>query len=194
MTRHSFPILLAMAFSTLMLSACSSLLKTDGPDHLDSLKHWDIAGKISIKTPQDAATGFLSWNQDVHKYQIFITGPLGQGSTKINGSKSKTELLLPGWDSPAVAESPELLMSQYLGWNFPIQDIHYWIKGQLAPGSDFTIKTDDYGMTESLSQHGWKIDYSRFQQYGDYWLPGRVKISGYDHRFILAISKWTVYD
>lgn len=185
-------LLLLLAIT--LMSGCAGLMPKTDTDHLDRLTHWDINGKISIKTPADAATGILTWNQDRDQYQIFITGPLGQGSTRIKGSGERTELLLPGWDKAVVADTPEHLMEHYLGWNFPIQDIHYWIKGQPAPNANFTIKTDEYGMTESLAQHGWTIDYSRFQQFGGYWLPGRVKISGYDHRFILAISKWTVYD
>jgi len=189
---------LRLLLSTLILTGltgCASLINTDSNEHaLSQLERWDITGKISIRSPNEAATGYLSWNQNGSRYELFISGPLGQGSTSIKGNDQQTQLLLPGWQHPQTAENPETLMQQHLGWHFPIQDIFYWIKGQPAPGTEFTLKQDDYGMTESLTQHGWRIEYSRYQQHQTYWLPGRVSIKGHDHRFILSINKWTVYD
>jgi len=186
-------LLWPLLMSVTLLSGCS-LIQLSNQETLSKLDHWNIQGKISIRSPQDAVTGYLNWKQEGSGYDIFITGPLGQGSTSIKGKPGRTELQLPGWKQPQIAEAPEVLMQHYLGWNFPIQDIFHWIKGQPAPGADFTIKKNDYGMTESLQQHGWGVEYSRYQQQNDHWLPGRIKITGHDHRFILSINQWTVYD
>ena len=75
LSRPWLPLWLLLTTS-LFLNGCSSLLKPNDTEQLTSLNHWDVAGKISIKTPDNAATGFLSWNQNTPDYQIFITGPL----------------------------------------------------------------------------------------------------------------------
>lgn len=160
----------------------------------EQLSHWDLRGKLSVRTPNETVTGFISWNQSNDRYDIFITGPFGQGSTTLSGDAHRITLNLPGWKSPRTSTNPAALMQQYLGWQFPIEDVRYWVKAQPHPDYPSDIATDNYGLTESITQHGWDIDYSRYQQQGNYWLPGRLKITGHNHRFILVINDWVVHD
>jgi outer membrane lipoprotein LolB len=158
---------------------------------LNTLQQWQVRGKLSVISPNDAVTGYLTWQQDKEEFDLFLSGPFGQGSSRLVGNSSQATLTLPNQD-PVNAPSAEYLMAQYLGWNFPVLDLRYWVKGQPSPHTTFTEVRNTLGLLESLQQHGWKVEFSRYQRQADTWLPGRVKIMGNDFKFIFAIKEWSI--
>ena len=190
------PLLWGLLF--LMLSGCAALRPQGGQEHLQDrlsqLQHWQVRGKMSVRTPDDSATGYLDWKQDGRSYDIYIAGPLGQGATRLTGDSKHAALTLPGWDEPREAESAEELMLLYMGWNFPVSDIRYWVKGQASPRGDAITEYDESGLLSRMEQYGWEITYSRYSQQSGYWVPGLVKVSGYDFRFTFSIREWTLHD
>ncbi len=180
------------------LSGCAVLMPSQGKDTLQAnlaeLKHWQVRGKLSVRSPDDSVTGYLDWDQNKRDYDIYIAGPFGQGATRLSGVPHSASLTLPGWDAPQFAESPEELMETYMGWNFPVSDIRYWVKGQPSPNAKSSAEFDEYGLLSVLRQHGWEIRYSRYQQQNGYWLPSLVKVTGHDFRFTFSIREWTLHD
>ncbi|MDF1763970.1 MAG: lipoprotein insertase outer membrane protein LolB, partial [Oleibacter sp.] len=193
----------AALLCALLLSACASFRPQGGQetlqDQLGALSHWQVRGKMSVRTPDDSATGYLDWKQNGREFDMYIAGPLGQGATRLTGDANMAALTLPGWEGARYAESPEQLMQMYMGWNFPVSDIRYWVKGQASESTfsqstdsanstpAITTEYDDYGLLSQMTQHGWVITYSRYSQYKGQWLPGLVKMSGYDFKFIFSI-------
>jgi outer membrane lipoprotein LolB len=159
---------------------------------LNTLQQWQVRGKLSVVSPNEAVTGYLTWQQDKEDFDLFLSGPFGQGSSRLVGNNNQATLTLPNQD-PVNAPSAEYLMARYLGWNFPVLDLRYWVKGQPSPHTTFTEVRNTLGLLESLQQHGWKVEFSRYQRQGDTWLPGRVKIIGNDFKFIFAIKEWSIY-
>jgi outer membrane lipoprotein LolB len=158
---------------------------------LNTLQQWQVRGKLSVVSPNDAVTGYLTWQQDKEDFDLFLSGPFGQGSSRLVGNNSQATLTLPN-QYPVNAPSAEYLMARYLGWDFPVLDLRYWVKGQPSPHTTFTEVRNTLGLLESLKQHGWKVEFSRYQRQGDTWLPGRVKIIGKDFKFIFAIKEWSI--
>ena len=187
-----------IAALALILAGCAAFRPQGGQEHLQDrlsqLDHWQVRGKMSVRTPDDGATGYLDWQQNDREFDIYIAGPLGQGATRLSGDKASAQLTLPGWDEPRSADSPEELMLLYMGWNFPVSDIRYWVKGQPSPRGDAETQYDDTGLLSQMNQYGWEIRYSRYSQQNGYWVPGLVKVSGYDFRFTFSIREWTLYD
>ncbi|MCA6063595.1 lipoprotein insertase outer membrane protein LolB [Thalassolituus marinus] len=180
----------------LLLGGCASLTPSGGQhslqNQLSDLDNWQVRGKLSVVTPDDSMTGYLTWEQEKRHYDLFISGPFGAGASRLSGNHKQAELTLPGWDKARTARSPEALMLQYMGWNFPVSDIRYWVKGQPSPAGKPAAEFDEHGLLSRLQQHGWDIRYSRYQQHNGYWLPGLIKISGYDFRFVFSIKEWTL--
>ena len=180
---------------SLGLSGCSLFnLQQDSQQlekQLNQIQQWQVRGKLSVVTPEDAVTGFLTWHQDHEDFDLFISGPFGQGSSRLVGNNGKASLTLPSKE-PVHAPSAEYLMARYLGWQFPVLDIRYWVKGQASPNSSSTEVRDEMGLLESLHQHDWQVLFSRYQRQGDTWLPGRIKMIGHNFKFIFAIKEWTI--
>lgn len=160
-------------------------------NQLNQIQNWQVRGKLSVVSNDDAATGYLTWQQDKEEFDLFLSGPLGQGASRLVGKNGKASLTLPSKE-PVYAPSAEYLMQHYLGWQFPVMDIRYWVKGQASPNSASTEVRDSLGLLESLQQHGWQVQFSRYQRQGEVWLPGRIKIIGHDFKFIFAIKEWTI--
>jgi outer membrane lipoprotein LolB len=179
------------------LSGCSIFnLQQDSQQlqrQLNKIQQWQVRGKLSVVSPSDAVTGYLTWQQDKEDFDLFLSGPFGQGSSRLVGNNGQATLTLPN-QKPVNAPSAEYLMARYLGWQFPVSDIRYWVKGQASPNSAFTEVRDSLGLLESLQQHGWHVQFSRYQRQGDTWLPGRVKMIGHNFKFIFAIKEWSIHD
>ncbi|GGY38044.1 outer-membrane lipoprotein LolB [Bacterioplanes sanyensis] len=174
-----------------LLTGCASLGPSpNGGAHND--QNWLVRGKLSVTTPEDTVTGYLSWEQQQQAYDLFISGPLGQGASRLTGNDRFAELTLPGWERPQRAPSAEHLLQHYMGWTFPVQNVRYWVQGQPSPGEQTKVQRDEQGRLISLQQHGWLIRYSRYSRQGQRWLPGLIKVSGHNHRFVFAIKEWTL--
>jgi outer membrane lipoprotein LolB len=182
-------------FIGMSLSGCSIFdLQQDSQvleEQLNTLQQWQVRGKLSVVSPDDSVTGYLTWQQDKEEFDLFLSGPFGQGSSRLVGNNSQATLTLPN-QVPVNAPSAEYLMARYLGWIFPVLDLRYWVKGQPSPHTPFTEVRNTLGLLESLQQHGWKVEFSRYQRQADTWLPGRVKILGNDFKFIFAIKEWSI--
>jgi len=179
------------------LSGCSIFkLQQDSQqleNQLNKIQKWQVRGKLSVVSPDDSATGYLTWLQDDENFDLFLSGPFGQGSSRLVGNNGQASLTLPSQE-PVHAPSAEYLMARYLGWQFPVLDIRYWVKGQASPHSNSTEERDSMGLLAGLQQHGWQVEFSRYQLQGGTWLPGRIKIKGHKFKFIFAIKEWTIND
>jgi outer membrane lipoprotein LolB len=177
------------------LSGCSLYsLQQDSQQlqiQLNQIQQWQVRGKLSVVSPDNAVTGYLTWQQNKQEFDLFLSGPFGQGSSRLVGNSSQATLTLPNQE-PVKAPSAEYLMARYLGWQFPVSNIRYWVKGQASPHSNFTEVRNNLGLLESLQQHGWQVEFSRYQRQAETWLPGRVKITGYNFKFIFAIKEWAI--
>lgn len=180
---------------SLSLSGCSLLdLKQDSKvldSKLSQIQHWQVRGKLSVINKGEAVTGFLTWQQNQQTFDIFLSGPFGQGSSHLVGNEQQASLTLPGKET-VHASSANALMEQFVGWRFPVLDVRHWVKGQASPSSTATEVRNSMGLLDQLQQHGWQVKFSRYQRIDDNWLPGRVKIIGNEFTFILAIKEWDI--
>jgi len=174
----------AAAFcSVFILSACSSLLKAPDTEQ----QKWRIEGKLGITTPEESLSGFLIWEQNQDEYNIHVSGPLGQGSTQINGDDD--EVILTQGKHQIQSDDPGRLIYEQMGWHFPITNLRYWIVGEASPLSTAQSQYDGERLSE-LMQDNWKVEYFRYDSYTG--LPSRLRISQGDWRFLLVIKRWSV--
>lgn len=181
----------------MLLTGCSIFSVQQDTQGLSALTDFQVRGKLSVRTPEDSNTGYLTWQQEDNHFDLFISGPFGQGASRLTGDENSATITLPGKD-PVTASSARQLMARYLGWQFPVLDLRYWVKGQASPAAKATELRDEQGLMTSLSQHGWLVEFSRYSKQGALWLPGKVKItnlsqqSQQSYRFIFVIKEWAL--
>lgn len=186
------------------MSACSLIPqgKTPAPaatysweEHqlnVSQMTHWVATGKIGIRTPEDSQSASLFWQQDQQAYTISIKGPLGQGGASISGDQYSATLEIPGEQAMA-AGSPEELLSLRLGWEIPVKEAQYWIKGIPAPGSKYDSVLYENRLAR-LTQQGWDIEYQHYIESDNTSLPGKLTLSREALKLTLIISNWRRID
>lgn len=183
----------------LLLSGCSGLTPqqqqpiTERPwsEHYQALlaaDSWQLSGKIGIRSPQESHSANLFWQQLQQHYLIELSGPLGQGGARIEGNTDGISIDIAG-EEPLWAATPEALMEQTLGWQFPVQDIRYWVRGIPAPGSYYDLSLKQQ-LAHKLTQNGWEISYLRYNYQNEFAFPEKLTISRNNLRLTIIAKEW----
>ncbi len=184
------------SFCCLTLVACSSVdtqppvTTTSWEEHqaaVNRLQSWDINGKIGIITQDSSNSASLKWRQEDLAYQIDIHGPLGQGGASIQGTPGNVTVNISG-EGVFEGPSPEYILYQQLGWDIPISDIYWWIRGLPAPDKEFLHRLENNRL-KALQQNGWDIQYLRYNNL-EPALPRKLKLTRNGLKITLIVHNW----
>lgn len=190
-----------MIAAVLLLAGCSGLTpQQQAPtterswnEHyqaLLTLHNWQLKGKIGIRTVRENHTAKLFWKQQQQHYLIELTGPLGQGGARIDGNDAGIRIDIAG-EEPLWGASPEQLMQSTLGWQFPIRELLYWMRGIPAPDSPYDLSLAQQ-LPQKLIQNGWEINYLRYNYQNKLTLPEKLTISRHDLRLTIIVKEWLI--
>lgn len=157
---------------------------------LRQLQQWQAKGKIKITVEAKPHSAAFDWQQYKHNYAINFFGPFGYGSSWLRRTSKGITLESP--NKPRLhADNAEALLLQTVGWEVPISNLQYWIKGQPAP--KLLLSNESFtknGAYESFEQQGWTIQLNRHQYYDKRWLPGRLIASRPGLTVLVVIKAW----
>lgn len=180
--RSAIPNLSLALFSLLLLGACSIappaqensdwLLHRDQLGDLDS---WQFQGRVNVRYDDESHTPRIRWRQQDVEYDIRLWGTFNAGNTLITGRPGAVTMEQDG--DIYRANSPEDLILSNLGYELPVSQLEYWIKGIPDPGSDAELSFNELNQLTSLEQEGWTIIYTDPRQYGELSLPRRVELT-----------------
>ncbi|PCI80988.1 MAG: outer membrane lipoprotein LolB [SAR86 cluster bacterium] len=179
MARTAAGLLLATA----LLSACSAIAPpaeknsdwASQRDQLQDLDSWELRGRVNVRYDNESHTPSINWLQQNVEYHIRLWGTLNAGSTLIVGSPDYVTLESGG--ETRSAESPEELILQQLGYELPVSQLKYWIKGLPSPDSEFQLSFNELNQLTTIEQADWTIILSDMRQYGPISLPRRVDLT-----------------
>lgn len=188
---------LSIVICVSFLAACSGLDTTVPPTstssweshqaELKELRSWEISGKIGIKTPDSNNSASLKWLQEEQNYQIDIRGPWGQGGASISGQPGKVTVDVAS-EGTFEGPDPEFILYQQLGWELPISDIYWWIRGLPAPNKPYQHILLDNRL-QSLQQNGWEIQYLRYNSLSPA-LPRKLKLNRNGLNITVVVNSW----
>ena len=166
----------------------------DYQSRLSQLQTWQLQGKLGVRLPKDASSVNVDWDQHADLYAIRLSGPFGQGTTWIRGDRQQVSLEQAG-QPPLSATTPEELIYDALGWELPIRDLYYWVRGIPAPRSPVAAQAKTAaGALSYLEQSGWQLSYSRYSAVGPWQLPGKIIALREPLKLTLIIRQWEVSD
>ncbi|SIS93379.1 lipoprotein insertase outer membrane protein LolB [Neptunomonas antarctica] len=195
-------LILLLTFS-LIISGCSLSPSIEKPapiieswqEHqanVTKIERWVATGKIGIRTAEDSQSAALTWKQDQQAYDISLKGPLGQGGATISGDQHYATLEIPG-EQPLAAGSPEELLELRLGWQLPVKEAQFWIKGIPSPNSPYeTVLSDN--LLAKLTQQGWEIEYQNYIETDSTTLPGKLTLTREALKLTFIINSWRKID
>ncbi|HEB87065.1 MAG TPA: outer membrane lipoprotein LolB [Gammaproteobacteria bacterium] len=192
----------------LLLAGCASVPPTPVPPpvaspeitwqsrqvRLSALQSWRLSARVMVSNEEDAWQLNVIWQQQADHYEIWISGPLGMGKVRLQGSKDGVSL----YDSDGriyYAQEPDSLLLEHTGVFMPVTSLYYWIRGLPDPASGGVqvSQLDAWGRLVHLRQGDWSIDMKRYAQVDVLQLPDKLFIhnnKGVEVRMI--VDKWNI--
>lgn len=155
---------------------------------LEQITHWDIQGRIALRSYDQAVNANLHWKQDGDHYAIELTGPLGQGGVSLNGAPGAARLISGEIDE--VAADAQALLFAHTGYVLPLEALKYWIRGLPQPGGGDQQTLDDQGRLAQLQQSHWKVRFRAYTTYGSHTLPQKVFVDNHLLSVRVVIDQW----
>ncbi|OGT06146.1 MAG: outer membrane lipoprotein LolB [Gammaproteobacteria bacterium GWF2_41_13] len=179
---------ISMIILTLLLSGCATIFPSKKPVQtlswparkklLTTIHTWHAEGAMAIKTPDQSLSAHFNWQEhDDQSYSMTLFGPLGMDTVVIQ-SNQQTFTLRTADGKTFTAASPEQLIQQQLGWNLPISNLYYWIRGLPAPKKASTMTFDSAHRLAHLAQQGWSIEYLDYDDFNGIELPSKLLLKG----------------
>lgn len=140
------------------------------------LEDWDLRGRLAVRATSDGGQADLRWQRRPDKYQIDLRGPLGRGLVRLEQDKNGVRLT-DGARNEYHAQSGERLLAETLGWQVPVDALHYWVRGLPIPNVPHQHELDAHGRIVSLFQSGWEVRFLGYGSYGIYELPTKMTLT-----------------
>lgn len=192
---------LVLPLAVLALQACS----LRGPEPVSSvelaaqrqqlllLSHWELRGRVAVKSAGGGGQGDLHWQQQDDETHIRVSGPFGAGAYDILWNPEKLELssrdgsFSRGW---AGQDAAEQFLAEQLGWTFPAVSSRYWLLGLPDPGFPAQEVFAADGRLAALEQNGWTISYERYRDAAGLSMPAKIVMEKPGARLRLVIDRW----
>ncbi|MFC3606888.1 lipoprotein insertase outer membrane protein LolB [Stutzerimonas tarimensis] len=191
--------ILTLSLATLLLVGCASHETFEGAGdpaawrqhraQVEAIDGWQINGKIGIRAPQESGSGTLFWLQRQDYFDIRLSGPLGRGATRLTGRPDAVTLEVAN-QGRFEAESPEALVEAQLGWQLPVSNLLWWVRGLPAPDSRSQVTLDGGNRLARLQQDGWQVEFLAYADHAGYSLPERIRLEGHEVQLTLVIKDW----
>lgn len=191
--------LLSLILTLLLLGGCAmqstqpTTIITDWDQHqqqLEQLQTWRLEGKLGYHDSRDGGSAWVNWQQSAENFKLQLNGPFGAGATHIIGDDHSAELQRSGKET-IYAPSPAALTEQLFGWQWPVDQLQFWIRGIPAPNTPLVgSHHNPDGTLADLDQAHWQLEFSRYQQVDRWILPSRIRGNSGEYSFTLVIKSW----
>ena len=190
--RLTILLLLAMLLSACAITSQPPPSVSNSQQHvqqLSGLNQWSLEGKLGYRDNKDGGSAWVSWSQQQKNFDISLNGPFGVGATRIIGSEHYAQLQRSGHDN-ITANSPTALTEYLFGWQWPVAELQFWVRGIPAPTTTSTISHNPDGTLAKLEQSNWVLQFSNYKKQDEWILPGKIKGQNGDYRFTLVVKNW----
>jgi len=155
---------------------------------------WRAQGRIAGKSGKDGGQGNMIWVQGDTGTRISLSGPFGAGAYEIawdderivvNSKKGEQVAAYTGRDAA------DQFLEQQLGWSFPARSLRYWLLGVADPEFLSERCLDESGWLSRIEQNGWSVEYSRFDEVGNHYMPSKIVMENDHARVKLVVDRWS---
>lgn len=157
----------------LLLSCCLLITACSGfPASSFDRPGQEISGKVGVREESRHTTLFFRWLEQDNHYTIYLNNPLGQTELSLKGNRQQTTLLRADGTS-MTATSPEALLKQATGWEFPLSNIRFWLQGETT-GTEELLETNADGLPQSFRTGPWLVTLEQYRPVDHHQLPHRL--------------------
>jgi outer membrane lipoprotein LolB len=150
---------------------------------------WALRGRMAISGPQDSGSGTLDWSQQGSTFRFALSAPVSGKTWTLSGDSAHAELLGLHGQEPVVAATASGLLASELGWNVPVTQLAYWVRGIRAPGPAEVVFQGD-GLPAEIRQDGWVIEFRDYETTQDPLLPRKIFAGNGAYKVRLVVQSW----
>lgn len=159
---------------------------------VSAIQSWNIKGRIAVKNDKNSGTVTLLWNQFLSNYELRFIAPLGQGAYILTGSPGDVAMKGPK-NLHVIAETPEQILREGLGWDIHLDGLKYWVRGLPEPDIKYSaLLLDDKGRLTNLDQSGFNVSVSRYTEQNGASLPEKLTIKDDNIKLKVIIQDWGI--
>lgn len=195
--KHLAAVLLSMT----LLAACQTAPRLQEATawqiretQLLALESWQLQGRVNARYQNESHTPRIRWQQRDELYTIRLWGTLNAGATQIEGQPGFVTFEQGG--EVRTSSSPEALILEHLGYELPVSQLEYWIKGLPTPNEQHQMELGEFNEIINMKQSGWTMHYEDYRLFGNYSLPRRIEMSRDENNIRLTFLglNWNVED
>jgi outer membrane lipoprotein LolB len=153
---------------------------------LQRASDWQLDGRAAVALGTQGWQAALSWRQAADGAEVHLSGPFGIGALVLRQTPEGLSL-----NGAPPSDAVVSLVQQKLGFDLPIENLHYWLLGVPNPASTFDLSRNDQDRAKVLSQAGWSIAYDRYMPVAGDLLPARLVLTAGDVRVRIVIDHWS---
>ncbi|HEX5352488.1 MAG TPA: lipoprotein insertase outer membrane protein LolB [Rhodanobacteraceae bacterium] len=202
MTRLLAPATIATC-AGLLLAACAPVpvRKPGTPEQLAAQsarertlgvqRNWSLEGRFAASDGHHGGSGGLTWQQTGRQFRFTLRAPITGKTVQLSGGPDGAVLTGAGKQPLAGRSAGEVLDAEF-GWNVPVSDLAWWVRGLRAPGSPAILTFGANGLPATLDQDGWHIDYRDWYAERTPPLPRKVYASRDPYTVRVMIQNWVL--
>ncbi len=150
---------------------------------------WGLDGRFAASDGRHGGSGGLSWQQDGQRYRFTLRAPITGKSVELQGGPDGA-VLTGASRQPRAGHSAADVLNEEFGWNIPVEDLAWWIRGLRAPGRPAVLTFGANGLPATLEQDGWHIDYRGWYAERFPPLPSKVYARRDPYKVRVLIETW----
>jgi outer membrane lipoprotein LolB len=153
---------------------------------------FELEGRIHLRLPNDAFPGRVRWQHRTQEDELWFYSPLGSAVARLRQDDSGALLVTSEGREYRAADLRQLAFD-VLGWDLPLQQLPFWVRGLPGPG-EAERDVDNQGRPALIRQNGWQVAYLAWTPAGVTGLPSKLDLKGARLRMRLAVENWKVLD
>lgn len=152
---------------------------------------WTIRARLGVSDGHHGGSGSLVWVRRGSHFDFELQAPVTGRSFRLHGGPGQVQL--DGLNQGSLYGSDARgLLQQAVGWQVPMPQLDYWVRGMRAPGSPAQLLFGTDGLPQRLGQDGWTVEYRDWYPDTNPAMPRRVFASRGDDRVRMVISSWAL--
>jgi outer membrane lipoprotein LolB len=156
---------------------------------LSAQDYWALDGRFAASDGRHGGSGSLEWHQRGQRYQFTLRAPITGKSVQLDGGPDGA--ILSGMGKQALTgQSASAVLNEEFGWDVPVADLAWWVRGLRAPGRPAVLTFGANGLPASLEQDGWHVDYRDWYAERNPPLPRKVYASRDPYKVRVLIESW----
>lgn len=156
---------------------------------LDAQHGWSLHARFAASDGHHGGSGSLDWRQTGQQFKFVLRAPITGKTVELDGGPDGAVLTGLG-KAPLMGRDAETVLRQEFGWDIPVTDLAWWVRGLRAPGDPAILTFGANGLPATLDQDGWHIDYRDWYAERNPPLPRKVYASRDPYKVRMHVEQW----